>query len=124
MFLKLVFVFIGAGIGATLRFFLTLLSNKVFYIPIYGTFFVNMLGCFLIGCVFGFTFNKLNQPYEFLKLFLTTGFLGGLTTFSTLNFEVFELIKSGKILSGLFYLFISCFLGLIFTYIGYLLFTK
>lgn len=124
MLLKLISIFIGGGLGASLRFYSTTLSNKMFQTPIYGTFCVNIIGCFLIGCVFGFILNKADTMPDIIKLFLTTGLLGGLTTFSTLNFEVFELIKSGKILLGLSYLFISCFVGLICTYLGYLIFSK
>ena len=59
-----------------------------------------------------------------VKLFITVGILGGLTTFSTLNVEVFELIKSGKIFYGLFYMLISCLIGLLCTFGGYWTYIK
>ena len=121
---NLIAIFLGGGIGAILRFCATILSSKFFATPIYGTFAVNIVGCFLIGSLFGLVCNKTEALPLAIKLFLTTGLLGGLTTFSTLNFEVFELIKSGKILIGLGYLFLSCFIGLICTYFGYSLFSK
>ena len=124
MLLKLISVFIGGGIGAILRYGLTLLSSKYLSNTIIGTFSANIIGCFLIGCFFGFILNKVESVPQIIKLFITTGLLGGLTTFSTLNFEVFELIKSGKILMGFGYLFLSCFIGLIFLYLGYLFFSK
>ena len=124
MLLKLFSVFVGGGIGAILRYGLTFFSSKFFSNPILGTFSANIIGCFLIGCFFGFILNKAEEVSQVTKLFITTGLLGGLTTFSTLNFEVFDLIKSGKILLGFSYLFLSCFIGLIFVYIGYLLFSK
>ena len=124
MLSKLVSIFIGGGIGAILRYGLTVLSSKYLTTPIIGTFSANIIGCFLIGCFFGFILNKAEEVPQVTKLFITTGLLGGLTTFSTLNFEVFELIKSGKILIGFSYLFLSCFIGLLFVYLGYLLFSK
>ena len=124
MLSKLISVFVGGGIGAILRYGLTLLSSKTLETPVIGTFCANIIGCFLIGCFFGFILNKAEDIPQVTKLFITTGLLGGLTTFSTLNFEVFELIKSGKILMGFGYLFLSCFIGLIFVYLGYLFFSK
>ena len=56
-----------------------------------------------------------------VKLFLTAGFLGGLTTFSTFSMEAFGFLKDGKILNAIFYLSASVVLGLAATYGGYLL---
>ena len=124
MFLKLVSVFVGGGIGATLRFLVTILSNKVFATSILGTLFVNIAGCFFIGCMLGITTNKPNMFSDVLKTFLTVGILGGLTTFSTFNIEVFELIKTGKIFLGISYMLLSCLLGLLCVYFGYLICLK
>ena len=124
MFLKLVSVFIGGGIGAILRYLATILSNKLFAISIAGTLFVNIVGCFLIGCMLGITSNKPNLFSDVLKNFLTVGILGGLTTFSTFNIEVFELIKTGKIFLGISYMLSSCLFGLLFAYLGYLICLK
>ena len=124
MFLKLVSVFIGGGIGATLRFLVTILSNKFFATSILGTLFVNIAGCFFIGCMLGVTTNKTNMFSDVLKTFLTVGILGGLTTFSTFNIEVFELIKTGKIFLGISYMILSCLLGLLCAYFGYLICLK
>lgn len=121
MFLKLISVFVGGGIGATLRFLVTILSNKCFATSILGTLFVNIVGCFFIGCMLGITTNKPNMFSDVLKTLLTVGILGGLTTFSTFNIEVFELIKIGKIFLGISYMFLSCLLGLLCAYFGYYL---
>lgn len=119
LFYKIISVFIGGGIGAVLRFMASLLSKKYFMTPIFGTFFVNILGCFLLGLVFGLTLNKINIS-ETLKLFITVGFLGGLTTFSTFNFEALELLKAGRVGISFTYIFLSCVFGLLFAYFGYL----
>ena len=124
MFLKLVSVFIGGGIGAALRYLITILSNKIFATSIFGTLFVNIVGCFFIGCMLGITSNKPIFFSDTLKTFLTVGILGGLTTFSTFNIEVFELIKTGKIFLGISYMLLSCLVGLLFAYLGYLVCLK
>lgn len=123
MFLNMLSVFIGGGIGAVLRFFVSHISKKVLIFPFAGTFIVNVVGCFFIGYLFAqILYKGTFQPV--LRLFLITGLLGGLTTFSTFNLEVFELIKTGKVMTGLSYLFLSCAVGLLFTLSGYYLFTK
>lgn len=124
MFLKLLSVFIGGGIGSILRYLVSFLSKKLFLIPIIGTFAVNIIGCFFIGCVSSLLINKTDIVPETLRLFIVVGFLGGLTTFSTFNIEAFEFIKAGKILYGLMYMFLSCLFGLLFTFLGYYLVSK
>lgn len=121
MFYKFLSVFIGGGIGAMLRFAVSVLSKKYFMTPIFGTFFVNIFGCLLIGIIFGYVLNKTEMLSEILKIFIVVGFLGGLTTFSTFNLEMFELIKSGKVTASLLYMFLSIVFGLLFTYFGYLI---
>ncbi|MDF1611370.1 fluoride efflux transporter CrcB [Stygiobacter electus] len=88
-----IIVFIGAGIGGILRYWL---SNSVYkFLPPdfpYGTLVVNVLGSFVIGIVmFYFNENKLISPTA--RVFLTVGFCGGLTTFSTFSFETINLLK-------------------------------
>lgn len=119
MILKFLSIFVGGGIGAFIRYLVSIGAKKYLTTPIIGTFFVNIIGCFFIGYIFALTINKGDNFPAILKLFLTVGLLGGLTTFSTFNLEIFELIKSGRIFTGLLYLFISCFVGLFLTYLGY-----
>lgn len=114
-------IFLGGGIGAVLRYICSVLSKKYFASAIFGTFFVNILGCFLLGYVFGLTLNKIDELPQALKLFLTVGFLGGLTTFSTFNLEIFEMMRAGKIFNGFLYMFLSLGTGLLFTYLGYVI---
>ena len=124
MLVELLAVFIGGGLGALLRYLATLMSKKIFFSAICGTFIVNIIGCFLIGLLFGFAVQKAEAFSPTLKLFLTIGLLGGITTFSTLNFEVFELIKNGKIFAGILYMSGSCVIGLICTFLGYYICSK
>jgi CrcB protein len=112
---------LGSGIGGALRFISSEYIKQ--YLPArfpYGTFFVNLLGCFIIGIVYGFSV-KGNQDSNELKLLLATGFCGGFTTFSAFTSENIELIRSGNQLTALFYILLSIALGMIATYLGSIL---
>ena len=79
----------GASLGALLRWGLSYLLNPMSgWMPM-GTFAANVLGGFLIGMALAWTAASPGIPPA-LRLFLITGFLGGLTTFSTLSGEAFD----------------------------------
>ncbi len=84
---KVLLVFIGGGIGSAIRYGTTLLAGRWFGIGFpWGTMAVNLGGCFLIGIVLGLAErSSLVQPST--RLFFVTGFLGGLTTFSSYAME-------------------------------------
>ena len=118
--LNLIAVFIGGGAGAVCRYLITNISNKLFDIALWGTFISNITGCFLIGCIMGYTLKNTQSFPPALKLFLTAGFLGGLTTFSTFSCESLTLLKDGKILQGSAYMMFSLIIGLAAAYAGFL----
>lgn len=62
----------------------------------YGTFIVNLTGCFLIAAVIQIALNMAAFPPT-LRLALTTGFLGGLTTYSSFAWETTRLAQDGAI---------------------------
>jgi CrcB protein len=62
----------------------------------YGTLFVNVAGCFLIGIVMQTALNVVTFPPD-LRVALTTGFLGGLTTYSSFGYETTELARNGSL---------------------------
>lgn len=87
----LAFAAIGAGaaIGAWSRWGLGLLLNPLFLAVPLGTLAANLLGGYLIGVALG-VFNQYTHLAPELRLFLVTGVLGGLTTFSSFSGEVME----------------------------------
>ncbi|MHB8833243.1 MAG: fluoride efflux transporter CrcB [Desulfobacteria bacterium] len=83
----------------------------------YGTFAVNILGAFLIGLIMEFSLRSSLVSQE-LRVGLTIGFLGGLTTFSTFSYETFRLLESGQILQALANALLSVTACLAFTFVG------
>lgn len=93
-------VFLGAGVGGTMRYWL---SGAVYRVlppdfP-YGTLAVNVLGCFLIGFLMAILEDRFIASPTF-RIFLTIGILGGFTTYSTFSFETIALLREGSFLSG------------------------
>lgn len=117
--LKLLAIFLGGGLGALLRYGASCLAGRWVGSPVPGTFVVNVLGCLALGAVFGLTQSR-GLP-EGARLFTSVGFLGALTTFSTLNLELFDMLKSGRLAWGITYLLLSIAVGLLFTCLGYYL---
>ncbi|MDD5249595.1 MAG: fluoride efflux transporter CrcB [Rhodocyclaceae bacterium] len=90
-FYSAVAVFCGAGIGALLRWALSFALNPVFPTIPLGTLASNLIGGLLVGVAVGFFSHNTSLPPE-ARLFAITGFLGGLTTFSTFSAEVVTLL--------------------------------
>ena len=109
---KIIYVGIGGCIGSMIRYLITIHSSKLFNssIPL-GTLMANVLGGFLIGAIMEISMSTdLISPH--LKLFLTTGVMGGLTTFSTFSYETINLISDGKYLLGIGNVFLNLILSL------------
>ena len=93
---SLLAVAIGGMLGCLMRWFLALILNRYFPTIPPGTLAANLIGCYVIGAAIGlFTVNP-GVPIEW-RLFVTTGFCGGLTTFSTFSAEVVILLQSGRL---------------------------
>ena len=105
-------VFLGGGTGAILRYLISSIFNKK-YMP-WGTFVVNVLGCFIFGMFVSF----LSDPYN--TVLLMTGFCGGFTTFSTFASETAHLFTGSKkdFIQGVIYLTSSVVLGVFAIFVG------
>ena len=108
---------IGSFLGGISRYLLTLFVQfkSATGFP-FGTFAVNLIGCFLIGCLFGLS-ERWQLTYEW-RLFLVTGFLGGFTTFSAFSAETHYLVKSGHGATALAYVLLSVLCGVALTFLG------
>jgi CrcB protein len=118
MIKELLFVGLGGGLGSIARYLCQrwlLLSNAPAF-P-WGTFSVNISGCFLIGLFWGMFFRS-GDSTDNWKLFLMTGLCGGYTTFSAFTLESIGLIKEQKILLFFLYAAGSVIIGLLATWFG------
>ncbi|SNX61477.1 camphor resistance protein CrcB [Nitrosomonas ureae] len=88
---------IGASLGAVLRWLLGMSLNALFPTIPLGTLAANLIGGYLIGVALAIFANHPGFAPEW-RLLVITGFLGGLTTFSTFSAEVTVLIQEGRIL--------------------------
>ena len=109
----------GGSIGASTRYFFYLVSKNLFspnYIFI-NTLIINIIGSFLIGYLIFLLENK-SFSQDFLKYFFIIGILGSFTTFSAFSLEAIDLLVNKRFLIAFFYIFLSLFLCLIFTFLG------
>jgi CrcB protein len=105
----------GGALGSVARFLISKwLAWSVF--P-WGTFAVNITGCFLIGILWAWSMKNPSIP-ESVKLFLMTGICGGFTTFSTFSMESISLLREGKIFLFLAYSLGSLMLGFLATFLA------
>lgn len=83
----------------------------------YGTLTVNIIGAYLIGLIMELGLRS-TLFSESLRIGLTVGFLGGLTTFSTFSFETFKLLEDGQLLLAFTNVLASVAVCLVFTWLG------
>ena len=99
---QLLLVFLGGGLGSSLRYWIgTYLNSYKSGIP-YGTFAANIIGSLIIGMVLGFSLKN-NGVSSNTILFIATGFCGGFTTFSAFAYENHLFLKSGDFMSFAIY---------------------
>lgn len=116
-------VFLGGGIGAALRHGVNIGAARALgqNYP-WGTLTVNVLGSFLIGTLAAFFAFKAGAGWtQHTRLFLTTGILGGFTTFSAFSLDFAVLYERGDLVQAAVYVAASVGLSLIAIFIGLML---
>lgn len=83
----------------------------------YGTFAVNVIGAYFIGLIMELGLRSTVIP-DTLRLGLTVGFMGGLTTFSTFSYETFKLLEDGQFVVAFANVLASVAVCLLFTWLG------
>jgi CrcB protein len=114
----ILYIAIFGALGCLSRYFLSGWVYELFgrAFPI-GTFVVNVVGAFCIGLIMEFSLRSaLVSPQ--LRIGLTIGFLGGLTTFSTFSYETFRLLEDGELLIASANVLASVVVCLVFTWLG------
>jgi fluoride exporter len=115
---NLLCVAIGGGIGSVTRYLTSVWAAEKFGADFpYGTLAVNVAGCFIIGLFMVFATEKyLVSPHW--RLLVTSGFLGGLTTFSSFSYETLILFQDGSWQSAATNLMLNLITGLLATWVG------
>ena len=121
MFKLILIVGTGSFIGGASRFILSrYVQNHSYSSFPFGTFTVNIIGCLLIGILMGLSERNSLMNNE-LRIFLTVGFCGGFTTFSTFAGDNISLLRDGNFIYFALYAGFSVFCGLLAAYLGNIL---
>lgn len=119
MWLSVLAIFSGAGLGALLRASFNYLTVGAASVVPLGTFLSNMVGGYLVGIAIAFFGNNPNFSPEW-RLFVVTGFLGGLTTFSSFSAEVVGFMQRGELSWALGTALLHLIGSLVLTFLGIL----
>lgn len=111
-------VFLGGGLGAMLRHGLNIAGVRVLgnHFP-YATFFINITGSIVMGLIAGYFAFK-GDASQHWRLFLTTGILGGYTTFSTFSLDAALLYERGEVGLAAFYVIGSVAIAIVGLFAG------
>lgn len=129
-FPEMLYVALGGAVGSAFRYYLSQQVLSTFVINFFPSSFfnlfphstvailgVNLLGCLLAGLFLGVFRSVVDLP-QALSLILMTGFLGGFTTFSAFELDIFQLLEQGQVLQVLVYVGLSVFGGLLLFALG------
>lgn len=119
---NIILVILGSSLGGASRYVVSeiIKQKTAFKFPL-GTFMVNLIGCFIIGIVYGYV-SRSTEDSNDIKLLLATGFCGGFTTFSAFAAENMALLKTGNQVTAISYIVLSVVLGILATFLGNFIF--
>lgn len=107
----------GASLGAVLRWLLSYHFNAIYATLPLGTLLANLIGGYLIGLAVGVFSSHPSIAPEW-RLLIVTGFLGGLTTFSTFSLEAVTLLQQGRLANALALIALHVTASLLLTLLG------
>ena len=112
---ELILVFVGSGLGGISRF---LIGKKmvVNYFP-FSTLLANVLACFILGLTIGLAHHRQLISAD-VRLFMTVGFCGGFSTFSTFSYDTLQLLQAGNYKMGIINILLSVVLSIAATLAG------
>jgi CrcB protein len=116
---NVLFVMLGGSMGALSRYGASLLAVRLFgsRFP-WGTLAVNLVGCFFIGLAFALAERGSGMMSPSMRLFFVTGYLGGLTTFSTYALETTNALVAQDSMSAVLNFAANNLLGVAFVLLG------
>lgn len=117
---RILFIFLAGGCGTLTRYGVGLLAGRTLGTTFpFGTLIVNVAGCFLIAVIAHAASLQLISPT--LRLTLATGFMGGLTTYSSFNLETTQLLQNRAWYSGFLNLGVTVFACFVAGLLGFAL---
>ena len=119
--LNYILVSAGAAIGGVLRYGISsYIQRNISVVFPYGTLVVNVVGSFILGIIM-FYLNEKELIGSELRLFLTVGFCGGFTTFSTFSYETLTLFRDSEFGLAIYNVLLNVVLCLVGIYLAYLI---
>lgn len=118
MMLSFLAVALGGAVGASIRFGVNQLMVNVFNAPLFwATLLVNVVGCYLMGQAYHYLHTH-GSISESLRLFVTVGLLGALTTWSTFSMETVLMIQNDELPQAILYTVITTFFCFLAFWLG------
>jgi CrcB protein len=117
MWNSLIAISLGASLGAILRWAFSLLLDSFYQAMSLGIIASNLLGGYLVGLAIAFFSMHADLSPQW-RLFVITGFLGGLTTFSSFSAEVTQMLQDGRLGIALSTVMIHLIGSLVMTFLG------
>lgn len=123
--IKVLLVALGGALGSICRYWIGKYGMLVWGAAFpFGILCVNVLGSLLIGIFGALLYHHFKTLHQYWMLFVMTGFMGGLTTFSSFSFDTFSLFYDGKLWLGFANILLNVVLCLLATALGFLIINK